>query len=636
MGQIIAKVKAIRIFSYLELILYPLIISLVTSVYSVHTGFIRTNDSVTYLFILVLAITVVLLVEIGLYKLCLLMLRPRKRKIIPAIFVSVCIQIFLLTSLVAMHRLYQNDFISGLILNNLYLMIAILGIIVFSNLLSIYLLNKSNINLKLSNKMKYIFNILLMLVMAISMFEIIHNGNPTKNEKNVLFLTIDALRFDHLNFINSDLITPNINKLHDSGVFYDNFYSHAPYTYPSLSSYMTSLELPFHTVRENFVALDDKYTTLAELLRDHGYNCFASSDLDLDAMGLSQGFDAFTLARDMAIYGLYRVNYMLSYLFPGVFEKYCFAKNSSMRMTLKALEFLRNNRSEKFFLWMHYFAEPHAPYVPPSYYMNLYNQDKRSWEIGTSRYLYGLNGHPKFKHLIEKGGLSNEDLVFLKDLYKAEVTAMDVQVGMVLDYLKKSDLFDDTMIILTADHGEDFSERDHFDHCNNLYNNLIHVPLIIKPPKQNKNTKISSLVKGIDLAPTILRYAGIEIPNEFRGNDLLSALENDNKRESGGWCYSETSQYGLKWPYNKFAFSYTSEKYKYICVPLEEHEELYDLEADPHETNNIATTYNDEISNIRRNVKEYFNIEDFTELVPKKKTIYNKKTLKTMKALGYL
>ena len=92
----------------------------------------------------------------------------------------------------------------------------------------------------------------------------------------------------------------------------------------------------------------------------------------------------------------------------------------------------------------------------------------------------------------------------------------------------------------------------------------------------------------------------------------------------------------MGWPYDQYAFAYTSDKYKYIGVPLDEHEELYDLVADPDETENIAATSGEEIAAIKERLKRYFEIDVILDLVPTKEVILNEKQRKMLKALGYL
>jgi arylsulfatase A-like enzyme len=195
---------------------------------------------------------------------------------------------------------------------------------------------------------------------------------------------------------------------------------------------------------------------------------------------------------------------------------------------------------------------------------------------------------------------------------------------------------DNVLIVLTADHGEDFGERGQFLHGSNLYGGLLHVPLIIKMPQQTENVSVSSLVRAIDIAPTILDFAGIAVPPQFHGSSMLDVPGRDDGTRSERWSFAETLEYGLQYPYDGYAFSYTSAKYKYICAPLEAQEQLYDLETDPHERLNIAGANRETVLKIREDIKDYFGLENVRELIPLHKPEIGEKQLKMLRTLGYV
>jgi arylsulfatase A-like enzyme len=172
-------------------------------------------------------------------------------------------------------------------------------------------------------------------------------------------------------------------------------------------------------------------------------------------------------------------------------------------------------------------------------------------------------------------------------------------------------------------------------HSHNLYNTLVHVPLIIKVPTFNKHKIITSLARGIDISPTILQVLQIGIPDQFHGRSLLNNVDS-NEKGSDDWCYSETLFYGHNWPYDKFGLSYTSDEYKFIYLPTEGKELLYNLETDRYEINNLAEKRKDITSNVKKQIQSYLNIQNFSELVPEKEIKIEKKQLEMLKALGYI
>jgi arylsulfatase A-like enzyme len=454
--------------------------------------------------------------------------------------------------------------------------------------------------------------------------------------RNVVLITIDSLRFDALGRTGGEIQTPNIDALYDEGIFFNNYCSHAPFTHPALASILTSLEMPFHKVRRQGAQLDDSLVTVSEVLTDNGYACYSPGDLRLYLWGSDQGFGQLGVLSEMSVRWLFGVTTLIAKVCPRYLGEFCFGEDSSMWSTLKALEFLRRNRSRKFFLWIHYFKEPHSPYFAPPSYRTLYNGNKTSWIKGTDQELRALNGYPSFKSALGGHTLTDKDLEYLNNLYRAEVTTCDAEVGMIVGALKEYGLLDDTMIIVTADHGEDFSERGHFGHARNLYGTLLHVPLIVRVPSESTHVTVPDFVMGKDIAPTILGYSGIEVPDQFRGVAILPLEEMPSGDAADRWCYSETPTFGYGWPYDKFGLSYTSGRYKYICVPQEDAEELYDLVADPAETNNIADSEVAVVEAIRSQLLECFGINDLDELIPRAWPQMKKQQRDRLRALGYI
>ena len=605
--------------------------ALALSVYMQEIGFLNDGDFFTYFAIILSTFLLALSGQTILHVLTRRLLKQEKN---PALgfALSIVFQLPLFALLIAVRN---TDLIRPLIHRTPMFLLIALGLVVAGHVLSALVIARTTPRAKLDKYFRFTTVALVTLsVIPIAMMSF-SGGDNTKGDKNVVLITVDSWRFDFNSFMDSDVITPNVSALHENGITFDNFQAHAPYTWASLSSIMTSLESPFHEVRTNGIVLDDKFDTLSEVLADAGYLTFAAADIKIGLMGLTQGFSMFTRPIELAQFGLYGFHQVLAYALPGFFEPYCFGPNNSMPTTMRALEFLRRNRSDKFFLWVHYYKEPHLPYVAPAHYQELYNMGRTSWMNGSSDVIHALGGDPKLKHVIENKTVTEEDLVYFKNTYRAEVTAMDTQLGMILRSLRKFDLMDDTMVILTADHGEDFSERGRYSHGTNLYRGLVQVPMIMQLPDKTR-ARVSSMARGIDIAPTAVAFAGVQKPDQFHGSNLMPLIAGDGAGDEERWSYSETLSYGLGWPHDQYGFAFTSDKYKYIALPLEEHEELYDLESDSGETINIAEANAEEIARIREYLHEYFDIEDILELVPTKRLIIKKQQRKMLEALGYL
>lgn len=617
--------------SFPLILLYSVVTSTAICFYFYDIALLDSSGFVPFLASLSLAIATFLFGELILHKLTLRLTRHQKKNILLTLPTSLLLQLLIMTALVALRT---NALVAPIIHHTVSFALIIIVTIIISNFLSIRLFKKIGLNITTNKYAKLIHAILIPIIVLVPI--VMYTRDSSSSDKSIILITVDSWRYDAVNFRTPDIITPNIDKLHQTGVTFDHFYTHAPYTWTSLSSVMTSLESPIHGVRENGQPLDEKCLTLAEVLSARGYRCFVSADLNVDLMRLNQGFSELSFTRELVIRALHKLNMLVGRVFPGVFEKYCFAPNDSMFTTMKALDFLHGNRAERFFMWIHYYNEPHVPYIAPPYYTDLYNKGKSSWIDGRTETIKALRGVPEFQHLVDGKTLSDEDLEYLKNLYKAEVTTVDVQLGMILENLRRSDLLDNVLIVLTADHGEDFAERGQYLHGSNLYGGLLHVPMIIRLPQRTENITVSSIARGIDIAPTILDYAGIAAPSQFHGSSMLGLVGRDDKMQGDKWAFAETLEYGLEYPYDGYAFSYTSSKYKYIFAPLERREELYDLETDPHEKVNIAAANRAIILDIQEALKNYFGLEDVMELIPVQKPEIGDKQLKMLRTLGYI
>jgi arylsulfatase A-like enzyme len=631
-----------RRMSIVNILILAILFSSPIVVYLHALGVIGNKDVFPWMLHLVPAVFLALFAEFALYKLAAYALSSRGHSPLLTLGLGFVGQAICFGGMMALRH---HSHVHAILYNSYYLAITALLIGFFSFFVLILVqrlsfftgMNLQSVNLRGRYVLVFVACLSALLMLGTRL------GSPSAggrgdgdSHKNVVLITIDCLRFDALGCTGGVTQTPNIDGLYDEGVFFNNYCSHAPYTHPALTSIMTSLEVPLHKIRRQVYQLDESFVTLPEVLTDNGYTCYCPGDLLIDMWGLGQGFGRLGRFSDAAARWLFSIATVMARVYPGYFGEFCFGENSSMWSTVKALEFLRRNGSKDFFLWIHYFNEPHSPYCAPPSYRKLYNDDATSWVTGSNEELYALNGHPVLaKKVLDGHTLTADDLLFLTNLYRAEVSACDTEVGMILGALKRYGLLDDTMIVLTADHGEDFSEKGHFAHSNNLYSTLLHVPLIVKLPSENKHETVSSFVMGKDIAPTILNYSGIEMPDQFRG---VSMFPLGRTARGGGdrWCYSETTSFGYGWPYNKFGFSYTSTKYKYICAPQEDMEELYDLEADPNQTVNIVESRSEVRDRIRSEILELFGMSDIDELIPKVGPRGMKYQRDRLRALGYI
>jgi arylsulfatase A-like enzyme/Tfp pilus assembly protein PilF len=351
------------------------------------------------------------------------------------------------------------------------------------------------------------------------------------SELNLLLVTLDTTRADRIHAYGFDAVeTPNLDRLAREGVLFEQAVAPAPLTLPAHSSIFTGKFPPAHGVRDNggfFLA--DSETTLAERLRDRGFATggFVGAYVLDHKWGVAQGFQTYFDDFDLTKYQSLSLG---SVDRPG------------NEVADKAIAWLDRVGSQRFFGWVHFY-DAHSPYQPP--------------EPFASRYA----GHP----------------------YIGEIAFVDSQVGRLLSYLDSHDLARNTVVIVMGDHGESLGEHGEGTHGFFVYQATMHVPLMIRTPFDSMvGRRVAETVRSIDILPTAMELLGIPSREQFEGSSVVP-LMTGTKKELGLGAYSEAI-------YPRFHFGWsdlralTSGRYKYVAAPRPE---LYDLQQDPTESNNI-------------------------------------------------
>jgi arylsulfatase A-like enzyme len=370
---------------------------------------------------------------------------------------------------------------------------------------------------------------------------------------NVLLITLDTTRADALGAYGQARPTsPAIDRLARTGIVFDSALTASPETLPSHATILTG-KYPFdHGVRSNVGhRLDKGNETLAERLRAHGYRTGAevASSVLQKATQIDQGFESFRGAESEGVELQKR----------GVKGDSGEEETSYVRtgsdITRQGLDFLRAHRSEPFFLWLHYF-DPHSPYLAPLEYQA---------KIPDSA-------------------------------YHAEVASVDAQVGRIIHELEHLGIADDTLVVLTADHGEGLYEHDEPTHAFLVYDTTMRVPLILWGWKGLPGArKVDSVVRTADVLPTILDLLDLPTPDGLRGDSLgplLSGETTDSERSAYGEATSFVRTFGV--PPIRFL---REGRWKYIHKA---NPELYDVMADPSETENLAERKPEIVARLRK------------------------------------
>jgi arylsulfatase A-like enzyme len=400
-----------------------------------------------------------------------------------------------------------------------------------------------------------------------------------------LLIVVDTLRKDHLGCYGySRNTSPNVDRLARESVRYDRAISQAPWTAPSVGSLLTSQYPGVLGIEDEASILEDEWIVLPEVLREHGYvtaavvsHIYCSSRWNFD-----QGFDFFD---ESNIQG--------------------HNDSTSADVTWEALTFLENRTDAPFFLFLHYF-DPHDTYLEHTGF--LFPSDEE----------YQLHQLPE--------NLRPEDIAEVVRRYDSEIAFTDHHIGKVLDRLRELELYDDTLIVFTADHGEEFREHGSFRHGYTLYDELINVPLIIKYPDRG-GEEVGHTVALLDLYPTILDLAGISVEHGMQGVSLAGSATGEEA--PARTVFSETSRNNL------LLRAAVTRRHKLILNPRTVEFEFYNLVADPGEQNILDDADPDGYLSLSESLQTWLNETSATrregtriELTPEEQ--------ERLRSLGYL
>jgi arylsulfatase A-like enzyme len=378
---------------------------------------------------------------------------------------------------------------------------------------------------------------------------------------NVLLITIDTLRDDHCSSSGYERpTTPHLEELSRQGARMALAYSPTSTTGPTHASIFTSLYPIAHGVIKNGLSLGPSFTTLAGTLRERGYDTAGVvSSFVLDTkFGYSRGFDFYDDDFDPQETSLPRKKFE-GHDVEGGFDQ---RATTTTRKALEQLERLGGGE-RPFFLFVHYF-DPHAPYDAPESWVERFRAAES-----------------------DEGSLSATI-----DAYDAEIAYTDDAVGALLDRLREIGLEDDTLVIVTSDHGEGLMQHGHPTHGVQIYEEAVRVPLIFRLPGRIASGRVfHEPVELLDLAPTILDLLGSAPVDGLHGRNLAQTLAGDAPLDPQRPVHLHRRHYRARMmgeiPVRGQKFGVRLEQWKYIESDDKESKELFDLESDPGERNNV-------------------------------------------------
>jgi arylsulfatase A-like enzyme len=443
-----------------------------------------------------------------------------------------------------------------------------------------------------------------------------------EDARYVILVSLDTLRADHLTCYGYSRDTsPNMDALAREGARFVNVFSAAPWTLPSHISLITGLSVVNHGVESPEFRLNPDVPTLAEMLKARDYYCAALTGGGYVSgfYGFDQGFDSFRAVGAVTDSGAARI------------------------LATNACRWIKNNRDKNLFLFLHTY-QIHNPFYSREPSNRRYLREGAKLDRIDMTPL-GYNTENRFKPVAE-------DLrANIIDLYDAEIRYTDeILIGGLVAELKSLGLYDRTMIVVTSDHGEEFYEHGAWLHTHSVYNEVTHVPLIIKFfNSRHAGMTFEAPVSGVDVMPTICGEFGIDTgPASIDGIDLAGCL--GKKGDAGSRDRVLVSDLAsrlmnkhipgkialIRYPY-KFIFNmpYAQEDLSFFSSPpppLAE-TELYDLPRDAGESSNLAGGRPDLVRQFRDLLKKAYRSR---KKAGARKEAISKEFEKELKSLGYL
>jgi arylsulfatase A-like enzyme len=468
---------------------------------------------------------------------------------------------------------------------------------------------------------------------------------------NILFITADQWRGDCLSAVGHPHVkTPHLDMLAADGVVFKRHYAQAVPCGPSRACLYTGMYLQNHRSLLNGTPLDARFTNVALEARKAGYEpaLFGYTDISLDPRhyDITDGYEGVLPGIEPVVHLNSVFDPWLAQLkekgyevptddpinifrpqegYPGADRKgstfapavYRAEDSNSAFLVDETIEYLSTREVAPWFVHLS-FLSPHPPFITPEPYHDMYNADETPLPIRHSTPEEEGAQHPWLKHVInnqvgsslsvdseltDRTNMSDQELRQAKATYYGMMSEVDDQIGRLLAYLKRTNAYNDTLIIFTSDHGDNmgdhwaFSKYTYFEHT-------FHIPLIIRDPSsaanQTRGTTVDAFTESVDLMPSILDAIGVDIPTQCDGRSLLPFCQGNVGEHPQGWRQEYHAELDLRSPYGvweapplglKMKHSMLNiirgERFKYVhftaLPPL-----FFDLENDPDEFNNLA------------------------------------------------
>jgi len=459
------------------------------------------------------------------------------------------------------------------------------------------------------------------LVLAVALYLCLGFLPAATNQKldkpNVLFVLVDTLRQDHTSPYDDQVRSPAIEQLAARGTNFTDAVTVIPKTTSSVASIFTARYPIHHGVRTLYSRLGPEQSTMAEVLFSKGYRtaAFVNNAWLSRGRGFDQGFEQFhDHYRVEGAFGPFKyISWLVLFdqLLTERIEGF-HGQTWARELTDAALDYIAEARDDSWFAYVHYF-EPHWPYFPPEELAARYGAPKDGKCIVNYNDQFGVDRGL----MIFQNYLPERENEAARRLYKGECDDNLSEVGRLLDGLDELGLTDDTIVVFTADHGHSLGEHDYyFHHGEFLYDVSVKVPLIISwPGHLPAGAEVERQARTIDIAPTIYQLAGVAPTDRLDGASLVGLANGEDQRDREAFLESDVGMFPAN---NRRALGGIAGKlralrtstHKLVLKPTHKGSrfELYDLAADPDETENLAASaaHAELIEKLKRRLLGYF------------------------------
>ncbi|MEQ9715981.1 MAG: sulfatase [Candidatus Asgardarchaeum sp.] len=441
---------------------------------------------------------------------------------------------------------------------------------------------------------------------------------------NVIIVVIDALRARNMSMYGYDKpTTPNIDKIAKDSVLFDNCFSTTNTTDPSVTTILSGQYPITHGILQHGEKVSKeeiknayKINFLQKILKQNGFYTIA-----IDWLGRwhKLGFDYYSgvledkRRRVQKVFSALKMEDILSKI-SHVVNKFkddrSWYYDKASDVTNHAISVIEEHLDKNFFLFIHYW-DTHTPYNPPKDFLEKFQEYDYYSEYHNIEEIFSRISNDNWRRYLKRwiGNAKSVEEILMR--YDAEISYIDSEIGKLIEKLNDLNILDNTLLIITSDHGESLTEHGIFFDHHGLYDVNIHVPLIMRYPKRMpKNKRISFLVQHVDIVPTVLDLLNIEYTSlTFDGISLINSIEkNVNVRN---FIFAEEF-------YVERKMAIRTNQYKYIFAPSEKDaicrycgiihggvEELYDLREDPDERHNIIDKESEIALNLKLKLQEY-------------------------------